>query len=434
MLSDFWATRPRRPRQDRKVAGVAAAIAQRYGIDPVLVRVVFAVTGFYGGAGLLLYLLGWLLLPEEDAEVSPAESLAGKGTSGTSGTTALLLVLALIPVSGFLIKSDGAGPIALATALAGLYLLHRHRGAHGLPSGRTGGDTGRTGATATDDTTAATTETTGTSVGVENLTRPVDTPSHPAQPTQRAREAEEATEPAAPQPSTPPAWDPLGVAPFAWDLPDPAPRPEAAAPAPRRRSRVTPITLGLALVTAGTALAAASAVPWLGMPHVLGLTLAVVALGLVVGAFRRGGRGLIVVAIPLGLATVAATALPFTGNWQGMGDRTWRATSAAEVKPTYELGVGNALLDLRDLQLGPTDVVHSEVHLDTGNVEVRLPSDLDVQVRCVTHIGHMVCLQTQEGGFDLQTVVKDDGADGPGGGKLVLDLRVGLGNVEVYRD
>ena len=42
---------------------------------------------------------------------------------------------------------------------------------------------------------------------------------------------------------TPPAWDPLGAAPFAWDLPEPGPVP---APAPQRRSRVTPVTLALA--------------------------------------------------------------------------------------------------------------------------------------------------------------------------------------------
>ncbi|MDQ3905999.1 MAG: PspC domain-containing protein, partial [Actinomycetota bacterium] len=38
---DFWATRPHRRSSDRKIAGVAAAIARRYAIDPVLVRVAF---------------------------------------------------------------------------------------------------------------------------------------------------------------------------------------------------------------------------------------------------------------------------------------------------------------------------------------------------------------------------------------------------------
>nr|HPK66493.1 S-layer homology domain-containing protein [Thermoanaerobaculia bacterium] len=49
---------------------------------------------------------------------------------------------------------------------------------------------------------------------------------------------------------TPPAWDPLGAAPFAWDLPEPSPVP---APAPPRRSRVTPVTLAVALLAGGVA-------------------------------------------------------------------------------------------------------------------------------------------------------------------------------------
>jgi len=46
----------------------------------------------------------------------------------------------------------------------------------------------------------------------------------------------------------PPSWDPLGAAPFAWDLPEPGP---ATPPAPpRRRLPVTLVTLGVALLAA----------------------------------------------------------------------------------------------------------------------------------------------------------------------------------------
>ncbi|MET1075384.1 MAG: PspC domain-containing protein, partial [Umezawaea sp.] len=40
-LKDFWASRPRRPHRGRKIAGVAEGIAERYRIDPVIVRVAF---------------------------------------------------------------------------------------------------------------------------------------------------------------------------------------------------------------------------------------------------------------------------------------------------------------------------------------------------------------------------------------------------------
>src|SRR3954470_22793277 len=57
------------------VAGVAAGIARRLGIDPIIVRVVFVATTFAGGAGLAGYLLGWALLPREGSARTPVEQI-----------------------------------------------------------------------------------------------------------------------------------------------------------------------------------------------------------------------------------------------------------------------------------------------------------------------------------------------------------------------
>lgn len=46
------------------MAGVAAGLAHRVGVDPVLVRIVVILLAFAGGAGVLLYLLGWALSSE----------------------------------------------------------------------------------------------------------------------------------------------------------------------------------------------------------------------------------------------------------------------------------------------------------------------------------------------------------------------------------
>ena len=54
-----------RSKTDRMVAGVAGGIAQYTGVDPVLVRIVFVILALFGGGGLLLYLICWLLMPEE---------------------------------------------------------------------------------------------------------------------------------------------------------------------------------------------------------------------------------------------------------------------------------------------------------------------------------------------------------------------------------
>jgi phage shock protein PspC (stress-responsive transcriptional regulator) len=54
------------------VAGVAAGIARYLGADVTIVRIVFVVLAFVGGAGLPLYLAGWLLMPEEGSDQSIA--------------------------------------------------------------------------------------------------------------------------------------------------------------------------------------------------------------------------------------------------------------------------------------------------------------------------------------------------------------------------
>ena len=54
------------------LAGVAAGIARYLDVDVTIVRIVFAVLAVMGGAGVPLYLAGWLLIPEEGAEQSIA--------------------------------------------------------------------------------------------------------------------------------------------------------------------------------------------------------------------------------------------------------------------------------------------------------------------------------------------------------------------------
>ena len=50
---------------DRMVAGVAGGLGKYFGVDPVLVRVVFVITSLLGGGGLLVYLVLWIFVPEE---------------------------------------------------------------------------------------------------------------------------------------------------------------------------------------------------------------------------------------------------------------------------------------------------------------------------------------------------------------------------------
>lgn len=63
-------TRPvrtlRRSRSDRMVAGVCGGIAAMFGIDAALVRIGLVAATLLGfGAGAVLYLICWLVVPEE---------------------------------------------------------------------------------------------------------------------------------------------------------------------------------------------------------------------------------------------------------------------------------------------------------------------------------------------------------------------------------
>ena len=60
--------RLRRSRSDRIGAGVAGGLGEYFGVDPVLFRVLFATAAFFGGAGVLGYLLAWAAIPDEGTE------------------------------------------------------------------------------------------------------------------------------------------------------------------------------------------------------------------------------------------------------------------------------------------------------------------------------------------------------------------------------
>ena len=68
----------RRGGPHRLVAGVAVGLADYFDIDPTLVRVGFVVLSFLGGLAVPLYLAGWLLIPDQGAELSVAEELMGR--------------------------------------------------------------------------------------------------------------------------------------------------------------------------------------------------------------------------------------------------------------------------------------------------------------------------------------------------------------------
>jgi len=48
---------------DRKIAGVCGGLGEYFDIDPTLVRDVMLASLFAGGAGLVAYIVAWILIP-----------------------------------------------------------------------------------------------------------------------------------------------------------------------------------------------------------------------------------------------------------------------------------------------------------------------------------------------------------------------------------
>ncbi|MEA2312179.1 MAG: hypothetical protein QOE28_2147 [Solirubrobacteraceae bacterium] len=78
------------------VAGVCSGLARRMGVDPVILRVVFAAATFAGGTGLLLYALAWALIPDERGGRTTMARLAGRRDAWMVVGGAVLLMLSVL--------------------------------------------------------------------------------------------------------------------------------------------------------------------------------------------------------------------------------------------------------------------------------------------------------------------------------------------------
>ena len=57
-----------RSRTDRMIAGICGGLGEMFSIDPTLVRLVFALVALFTvGTAALVYILGWVIIPEAPA-------------------------------------------------------------------------------------------------------------------------------------------------------------------------------------------------------------------------------------------------------------------------------------------------------------------------------------------------------------------------------
>lgn len=520
-----WSRRFSRSSRDRKIAGVAGGLGRALGVDPVLIRVGFAVLTIFGGSGVALYALGWLLLPSDRDEVSALDGLLGRGRSSVSPLLAVILGLVVV---GSITSTFTVGlpllPIAIAAAIVfGVVGKRRgrdwryagggdrfgrqmqefaERAAHwgdevGRRAGRWGDDFGRRAeqwgqdvghraehwsghfgcggnsrrrhqgwygprpdngldldpaappAASPFDRPAFWDDHAGMPVPDPGTRRggaaPVDlrkgrTDPTDSDPTNRAAADPVAdTDPsamasAASSPSSPPAWDPLGAAPFAWDLPEPGPAP--ASPEQQARGRRTKAfaraTVGVALIV-GAVLALGLSVGWWQMSWaaISASALAVLAVGIFFSAIRGRRSRLIGAGIVLSIVTAVLTLTGLDGS-NGFGGRQWIPQSFDQVDRQYRLGAGDATLDLSNVEVPERGELRSvAVDLNAGNLTVIVPDDANVTANCSANLGHIDCL-----GQGADGMVKSATATGPtvaGKSGFALDVHVGAGNLEVRR-
>ncbi|HEX4563399.1 MAG TPA: PspC domain-containing protein [Solirubrobacteraceae bacterium] len=105
-----------RTRTGRLIGGVCSGIGAQFGIDPLLVRIVFVGLTFFGGAGFWLYVAILLLVPEEGASRAPIR-LRRSTWPKIAGVIALLVAV------GIALSAIHYGSLATPAEVAAVFAL-----------------------------------------------------------------------------------------------------------------------------------------------------------------------------------------------------------------------------------------------------------------------------------------------------------------------
>jgi phage shock protein PspC (stress-responsive transcriptional regulator) len=198
-------------------------------------------------------------------------------------------------------------------------------------------------------------------------------------------------------------------------------------------ARIAGAALLLSAVVAGALLAAAGSAVATAAGGGVAIAAVVIALGVLMVAFSfrdRRARWLalpaLVLAIPAGIVSAAGVDVD-----HGVGNRDFTPASIADLKPGgYELGVGELVVDLREMQWARTATVNLKVDVGTGHALVLVPSDVCLQSEARAGVGYVNLLGSETGGADIDEQ-KGTIARSATTRRLVLDAHVGIGAIEV---
>jgi hypothetical protein len=212
---------------------------------------------------------------------------------------------------------------------------------------------------------------------------------------------------------------------------------------PQPKFRLFLLTFSLILVAVGALAAADLAGLTVAPGGYSALALAVIGIGLIIGAWYGRARSLILLGLVFVLALIVSNGVSRVGadgwhNWAGVSSSLWAPESLDQLAPSYDHEVGNATLDLTGIDFSTAAVRGSDVSVsvstDLGNLTVLLPPNVDVVIDASVDVGGADVLGETWGGLNPGSrSFTDLGADGPGGGELRIDARVDVGNLEVVR-
>ncbi|MFI7500376.1 PspC domain-containing protein [Streptomyces sp. NPDC049687] len=415
----------RRDRRHKVLAGVCAGLGRQCDMDPVIFRITLAVLSATGGIGLIFYGFAWLFVPYSGEDQNEVRKLL---TGRVDGQALVAVLFALVGCGVFLSMLTNGGvltfAVVLSLLLAGAGYWSRHRDS---------------------------------------------SDSDPLAAQAVADAPPEAQAP--PVPAAYPSWwrDPIvkdgthvGGTGYLWGPRDPRDRDIAAAitvnllgPGRHREHIRTPPgrspaprgprwTGGWLFLLAALAGCLTTRLTWddhpLGTSLQAGLAAALTVLGagIAVSSFLgRTGAGSVFLAIVTAGLLASSSVLPkdVSTHWI---DTSWRPATVAEVRGAYDLGTGDATLDLSRLDLAKGQTVSTNAEVGAGRLRVIVPSDVTVKVSIDVGLGDVQLPGENKKDVDVEpgkhrTVTLSPVSGAKDAGTLDLDLQAGVGQVEVTR-
>jgi RND superfamily putative drug exporter len=145
---------------------------------------------------------------------------------------------------------------------------------------------------------------------------------------------------------------------------------------------------------------------------------------------RRRARKLIPLGVVVGTAA-AVTALSPASLSAGLGNRSERPADTTQLERSYEYGIGNFTLDLRDVSL-PPGTTAVDVKVGIGHLHVRVPKNAALRIEARASAGKVDVLDETSDGTGVDDRIVAPGAT-PSSPVLELDAEVGFGRLAVSR-